>query len=238
MTDATLVLSKENQDKVTARADEIATRSNTSAKKAFLATLGTAAVAAALFVALPLTTPVLIAGTIAGVISFFAGARATGHYLTGKAMDGVKKDAGTEGFVDKMKARAQRFTKIHKVAEAVSAFSGLAMIANFAIGLIFPPVAPITALLHTPLLWGWIGTGTVRDSLKPARESAVSLNEAVEQKAPKDSLVAILQPSGEGAAKLANTPAPGKAFDAAAKTPANDKGAPAKQPVWKRALGM
>jgi len=124
------------------------------------------------------------------------------------------------------------------VAEHVSAWGALAVVANFAVGLLFPPAAAVTAVLHTPVLWAWIGSGTIRDSLKPARDSAVSLNEVVEQKAPKDSLVAILQPSSESAAKLSSAPAPAKAFDAATKAPANDTGEPAKKPAWKRALGM
>jgi len=106
MSDPTLVLSKENQQKITERADRIAESSGAKAKKAFYVALGTAAVAGAFLAALPATPVFMIPGLIAGVVSFFAGARAMGNYMTAKAMDGVKKDAGTEGFVDKMKARA------------------------------------------------------------------------------------------------------------------------------------
>lgn len=145
------------------------------------------------------------------------GTNAAGHYLNREAMQGVKAEAGEETFVEKMKAKAARFAKINGIADNVSFIGVLGVVLSVGAGLLFPPLLPVTQVLHAVSLSAWLGGGLVRNATRePATETRV-LDRMIAGDALLERLSAALAPSNENsAAGIASAPAPAADFGRAA----------------------
>lgn len=234
MTDNTLVLSAENQQRITERADEIGKRSRDKGWFGLVGAVAMGATAGALAMVFPMAGLPLVLTYVAAGIGILAGSSAAANYMNAASMKGVKDDAKKEGFVSRMKERAERFGKYHNFADKMSSVGILGVIAASLVVAAVPAIAPIAALVKTASFVTWIGAGAVRNTLKPAKDSAAELDRAAEVHAPKDSLEAILKPSNEST--LAKGAGPSNAFGVAV-APANDA-KPEHKSRWKQALGF
>ena len=215
-------LSPESQKEVVKFADDSIVDSKEAIKKNLVRFGAMAAVTAGILLAAPLTMPVIIGAVVTGAIGLICGDNALNHYINTREMERTKRDAGEVGFADKIKSRAEHYSKLHRRMDN-TALAGVGLFASMAFAaLAFPAAAPVLGVLKFIGSGAWLGGQMARDALKESRESTRMLDFTVSRRAPKDGLVAILTPSNENAAGtgLSRVPSPGADFDRAAQNPA------------------
>lgn len=210
-------LSPETQKEVVKFADDSIAGSRQSIKKNLARFGAMAAVTAGILLAAPLTLPVIIGAVVTGTIGLICADNAVNHYINTREMEKVKREAGDVGFADKIKSRAEHFSKLHRRMDN-TALAGVGLFASMAFAtLAFPAAAPVLGVLKFVGSVAWLGGQMARDALKESRTSTRMLDFTVSRRSPKDGLVAILTSSNENAGSaFSRGPSPGADFDRAA----------------------
>lgn len=220
-------LTTNDQSRIADQAEALGKAAKSKARRHFQWGFGFLAASALVAVVFPpavLPGLVTFIGGIAGVLNTAYG---IGNSIDAKAMSGIRKDAGKEGFADKLKSRAQRLVNFSRRADKLSDYSLFGALGFAVLAVLAPAVAPLAWGLYAAAAWT-TGVTTLAHVLTRDASSSLTVVDATTQAAVQPAAANQNTPPSAAAPALTQSPAPGPAFDKAANAaPANDTAAPA-----------
>lgn len=214
-----LILSSDSQRLVAEEADKEQSRAHEKAKKRLWWTVGGIAASVAITAVFPPAALVGVASLVAATVGFISGIYALGNLVNEKMLNKVKKEAGQEGFTEKMKKRAGTLFKVFNRADKISDYSLYTAVGLAALAIFVPPAAPVAWSLYSAAIYVMAGGVITRAATRDAHKSADTISGLALDLSARDTLKATITPSNNDnqppAPGLSNTPSPAQSFDKA-----------------------
>jgi hypothetical protein len=197
-----LLLSGESRRRIADEAEAAEAVEHKKARKHFRWSIGLFVAGVAVATAFP---PAALPGLVsfialtAGVVTTAYG---TGHSTNAQMLAEVKKEAGQDGFADKMKARADKFAKIFRRADKISDRTLYGALALAGAAFLAPVAAPVIWAVYGPLVCVMGAATLVRAVARDPNKSAAAINATRQELGARDTLAAKVPPAND------NPPAP------------------------------